>query len=100
MAPAAASSSSSGAVGNGNGAAAEEEGAFLDLGEKVRVSISTFKGGKPRVDIRTFWQDRETQKWGPTKKGCSLSLATWKKLKDNIAKVDEMLAEQDARDSF
>ena len=65
----------------------EKEVAFL-LDQRKRVTVHKFKG-QLKVDIREYYDDNGTMK--PGKKGLSLNLDNWNKLKDFIDKIDEAI---------
>ena len=65
----------------------EKEVAFL-LDQRKRVTVHKFKG-QLKVDIREYYDDNGTMK--PGKKGLSLNLDNWTKLKDFIDKIDEAI---------
>ena len=50
--------------------------------------MSSFKG-KLLIDIREYYGDDHDLK--PGKKGISLSVEQWKKLKDNLAAIDDKI---------
>lgn len=52
--------------------------------EKIRVSISEYKGHK-FIDVRVYFED-DSGEWKPTKKGITVS-------KDNVDKLVELLNE-------
>ena len=68
----------------------QELGKRGDTGD-VRVSVSEY-GGNRSVDIRRFFQ-LPTGNWHPTKKGVSLSIEEWDKLKGLIYNIDHALRE-------
>ena len=63
----------------------ENEVKFI-LDDKKRITVHKFKG-KIKVDIREFYEDKGEMK--PGKKGISLSLENWEKLKGFIDDIDE-----------
>ena len=65
----------------------EKEVAFL-LDKKKRVTVHKFKG-QLKVDIREYYDDNGVMK--PGKKGISLNLDNWNKLKDFLDKIDEAI---------
>ncbi|XP_065177304.1 activated RNA polymerase II transcriptional coactivator p15-like [Sycon ciliatum] len=67
----------------------KSENDFFELSGKRRLSISEFRG-KLLVDIREFYEADGEMK--PGRKGISLSLDQWEKLKTLIPQVDEQLA--------
>lgn len=61
-----------------------------ELGKKRKISINEFKGRK-LIDIREFYEaDDGTEK--PGRKGISLSVDQWNKLKELIPKVDKAIS--------
>jgi hypothetical protein len=56
------------------------------------VSVRTFKG-KPLVDIREYYKDKETEEMKPGKKGISLSLELWKELVEKTPEIQAAVAE-------
>ena len=65
----------------------DKEVVFL-LDNRKRVTVHKFKG-QMKVDIREFYDDKGEMK--PGKKGISLSLDQWKKLKNFIDEIDESI---------
>ena len=65
----------------------EKEVAFL-LDKKKRVTVHKFKG-QLKVDIREYYDDKGEMK--PGKKGLSLNLDNWNKLKEFMDKIDEAI---------
>ena len=65
----------------------EKEVAFL-LDKKKRVTVHKFKG-QLKVDIREYYEDHGEMK--PGKKGISLNLDNWNKLKEFMDKIDEAI---------
>ena len=65
----------------------EKEVAFC-LDKKKRVTVHKFKG-QLKVDIREYYEDNGIMK--PGKRGLSLNLDNWNKLKDFIEKIDEAI---------
>ena len=62
----------------------EKEVVFL-LDKKKRITVHKFKG-QVKVDIREFYEDNGEMK--PGKRGISLSLDNWEKLKNFIDDID------------
>jgi hypothetical protein len=59
------------------------------LNSRKRVSIRKFKG-QTLIDIREYFStDKGETK--PTKKGISLTLDLWKKLKEHMGSIDEAI---------
>ena len=65
----------------------ENEIKFI-LDNKKRITVHKFKG-QIKVDIREFYESNGEMK--PGKKGISLSLDNWKKLKGFIDNIDESI---------
>ena len=57
------------------------------------ITVSEFRG-KTRVDIREFYLNDEGEK-KPGKKGISLSLQEWEKLKELTSKIDKAVKAND-----
>ena len=56
------------------------------------VTVSKFKN-KVRVDIREYFLNADGER-KPGKKGISLSLDEWKKLKANIREIEQFIKDQ------
>ena len=65
----------------------ENEVKFL-LDDKKRVTVHKFKG-QIKVDIREFYDDHGEMK--PGKKGISLSIDNWNKLKEFVDEIEESI---------
>ena len=65
----------------------EKEVKFI-LDDKKRITVHKFKG-KIKVDIREFYDDQGEMK--PGKRGISLSLENWQKLKGFIDDIEESI---------
>ena len=65
----------------------EKEVIFL-LENKRRVTVQKFKGNV-KVDIREYYENNGEMK--PGKKGISLTLDNWKKLKEFMDDIDESI---------
>lgn len=55
-----------------------------------RVTVRKFRG-KPLVDIREYYRDKNTDELRPGKKGISLNPQQFETLKDVLAAVQEQL---------
>ena len=65
----------------------EKEVAFL-LDKKKRVTVHKFKG-QLKIDIREYYEDNGEMK--PGKRGLSLNLDNWNKLKEFMEQIDEAI---------
>ena len=65
----------------------EKEVAFL-LDKKKRVTVHKFKG-QLKIDIREYYEDNGEMK--PGKRGLSLNLENWNKLKEFMEQIDEAI---------
>ncbi|KZT57792.1 PC4-domain-containing protein [Calocera cornea HHB12733] len=63
---------------------------YVALGKNRRVTVRKFQG-KPLVDIREYYVDKD-EKQKPGKKGISLSPEQWKALKQCLPAIDDALA--------
>eukprot|EP01016_Furgasonia_blochmanni_P018262 TRINITY_DN2079_c0_g1_i1.p1 TRINITY_DN2079_c0_g1~~TRINITY_DN2079_c0_g1_i1.p1 ORF type:complete len:167 (+),score=57.02 TRINITY_DN2079_c0_g1_i1:120-620(+) len=68
----------------------ERDQIIFEMGNKKRMSIRKFKG-KLLIDFREFWQPDGEDDLKPTKKGVSLNIDQWEKLKKFIPKIDEAI---------
>ena len=66
----------------------------LELGKSKFVGVDVF-GGQVRVDLRSFYSDKDTGELKPTRRGISLSGSEWRKLKANMDTIDRMIAAQE-----
>ena len=64
----------------------EEGEPYFELTDKRRVTVRRFKG-KVLVDIREYWEP-EPGKLAPGKKGISLNLDQWNKLKSMMEDIE------------
>lgn len=69
-------------------AAQSSEEVKFDLGGKKKCSVREFKG-KTLVDLREYYEDKNTGEEKPGKKGISLSTEQWLALKDAADDIDE-----------
>jgi hypothetical protein len=60
--------------------------------EKVVATLAEYKG-RPRIDIRVFWQPEVTEpdNWVATRKGINLSPDHWQDFKELINKLDKAI---------
>ena len=65
----------------------EKEVAFL-LDKKKRITVHKFKG-QLKIDIREYYEDNGEMK--PGKRGLSLNLENWNKLKEFMEQIDEAI---------
>jgi len=63
--------------------------------EKI-IAIQGEYRGEPRIDIRIYFQSKQTEpdKWLPTKKGLNLSPENWKEFKKMVDKVDQVIGKE------
>jgi len=75
----------------GIGAQVNQDGdTYAALGKNRRVTVRKFNG-KPLIDIREFYVDKE-ENLKPGKKGISLNPEQWEALKQCLPAIDEALA--------
>ncbi|XP_020604420.1 activated RNA polymerase II transcriptional coactivator p15-like [Orbicella faveolata] len=68
----------------------DEDFGVFEIGNKRKVSVREFKG-RLLIDIREFYEkDGELM---PGKKGISLQLEQWEKLKNLVGDIDEAIEE-------
>ncbi|KAJ7072299.1 RNA polymerase II transcriptional coactivator [Mycena amicta] len=65
---------------------------FYELGKTKRVTVRQYKKSV-LVDIREFYQDKETDEMKPGKKGISLSVEQYEQLKTVMSVLDELVEE-------
>lgn len=58
--------------------------------EQVHIHLKQFEG-HPIIDIRVWYQDRETEQWRPTQKGVSVSTELYDALSEAILRVGDYL---------
>ncbi|KAG4094269.1 putative RNA polymerase II transcriptional coactivator [Neocallimastix lanati (nom. inval.)] len=69
-----------------------EDGSYMiELDKKKRIQVRTFRG-MTLIDIREFYKTTNNE-FKPGKKGISLNLEAWKRLKDSIADIDSCIDE-------
>jgi len=73
--------------GGGGDESLSTKGKKFNLTDKRLVTVSEFKGSM-RVDIREFYNDKDSGDLRPGVKGISLSTTEWEKLKQLIPKID------------
>lgn len=79
--------------GNDSGAAAQGvNDTVIELDKKKQVTVRKFNNIN-LVDIREFFEDKETGEKKPTKKGISLTEESWKKLVSSVGKIQDALDE-------
>ncbi|MFH2061071.1 MAG: transcriptional coactivator p15/PC4 family protein [Pseudomonadota bacterium] len=61
--------------------------------EKVVANLVEYKG-KPRVDIRVYFQPNQAEPdtWIPTKKGINLDPDSWQDFKGLVGKIDKAIS--------
>lgn len=69
---------------------ASETAASISLDAKKRVTVRLFNGIK-LVDIREYYEDKNTKEWKPGSKGISLNELLWKKLLESQDEITEAL---------
>ncbi|GAV06759.1 hypothetical protein RvY_16693 [Ramazzottius varieornatus] len=85
----ASSSSSKKSKGKREASAEDEDGELkIDLGGNRFLAVREFKG-KPLIDIREFYMDRDSGEMRPGKKGIALNPDQWKKLISSVSKIDK-----------
>ncbi|KAF8629678.1 hypothetical protein AX17_005614 [Amanita inopinata Kibby_2008] len=67
-----------------------EEGSYIDLGKKKRVTVQNFKGS-PLIQIREYYVSGDEEK--PGKKGIALNPEQWEIIKSNIDTIDQLLSD-------
>lgn len=70
--------------------AANETATSISLDAKKRVTVRLFNGIK-LVDIREYYEDKNTKEWKPGSKGISLNELLWKKLLESQEEISEAL---------
>ena len=58
--------------------------------EQVHVRLKSYEG-HPIIDIRVWYQDRQTEEWKPTQKGVSVSTELYDALSQAIGQVGDYL---------
>jgi len=69
------------------------EESWIDLGTRKRLTVRKFKG-KQYVDIREFYEDKETGQKKPGKKGVSLAADEWREVRRVADAVDRLLSRE------
>eukprot|EP01006_Ploeotia_vitrea_P005830 TRINITY_DN119526_c0_g1_i1.p2 TRINITY_DN119526_c0_g1~~TRINITY_DN119526_c0_g1_i1.p2 ORF type:complete len:109 (-),score=6.22 TRINITY_DN119526_c0_g1_i1:26-352(-) len=59
----------------------------IDLGNKKKVSVSSYKG-KTYINIREYFKDSNDGEDKPGKKGIALTIEQWRLLCDHIADIN------------
>jgi hypothetical protein len=59
----------------------------------VKVEVSEFQG-KMRVDIRKWYQDKNTGEWKRTAKGLNITLEEWESFKNQINDISSYIKEE------
>jgi hypothetical protein len=69
-----------------------EEETVIELGEPLtRLTVRQFKG-KTYIDIRKFYEDKNSKEIKPGSKGISLTVEQWGHVKEAVEKVDEAIS--------
>lgn len=58
--------------------------------EQIRIMIMEWHG-KLRIDIRTWFKREDSDEWGPTKKGISISLDSYSDLQEAFSALEKEL---------
>lgn len=61
--------------------------------ETIRVSITEFKGYE-LIDVRAYYRDNETGELKPTRKGITLSVELYDKLKEAILQLENAISKE------
>ncbi|XP_048584005.1 activated RNA polymerase II transcriptional coactivator p15 [Nematostella vectensis] len=70
----------------------QDDGSYVfPLANKRQVTVRDFRG-KVYVDIREFYEDKNSGDMKPGKKGISLPVDQWGKLKELIDDIDEAVS--------
>jgi len=69
------------------------EESWVDIGNKKRITVRKFKS-KQYVDIREFYEDKETGEKKPGKKGVSLAVDEWYEVRRVADAVDRLLSRE------
>lgn len=72
-------------------AESQPDNEMIALSAKRFVNVRMFKG-KYLIDIREYWTDDDGER-KPGKKGISLSVEQWEKLKNAIPEIDSKIAQ-------
>ncbi|CAG8602733.1 12273_t:CDS:2 [Gigaspora margarita] len=66
----------------------DEGDTYFQLSDKRRVTIREFKN-MVLIDFREYYKSKDDGEYHPTKKGISLQIDQWNKLKELIDDIDE-----------
>ncbi|KAL9030206.1 MAG: hypothetical protein Q9196_001650 [Gyalolechia fulgens] len=80
-----------GAAGAKNGG--DDQGEFWEISDKRRITIDSFKGNL-MVNIREYYEDKNTGSMMPGKKGISLSLAQYSTLLTLLPEIETALVKK------
>ena len=58
--------------------------------EQVYVRLRAYEG-HPLIDVRIWYQDKQTEEWKPSPKGISISVDHYEELRAAIERIDEFL---------
>ena len=59
----------------------------------IKVEVSEFKG-KMRVDIRKWYQEKDSGEWKRSPKGLNITIDEWNLFKDQFKDVESYIKEQ------
>ena len=58
--------------------------------EQIYVRLRSYEG-HPLIDVRIWYQDKQTEEWKPSPKGISISVERYEELRAAIEQIDEFL---------
>ncbi len=59
----------------------------------IKVEVSEFKG-KMRVDIRKWYQEKDSGEWKRSPKGLNITIDEWNLFKDQFKDIESYIKEQ------
>ncbi len=59
----------------------------------IKIEVSEFKG-KMRVDIRKWYQEKDSGEWKRSPKGLNITIDEWNLFKDQFKDVESYIKEQ------